>query len=73
MCIGILLHVCLCEGARSSGTGVVDSCEPYGCWKLNSGPLEEQPSAKPLSHLPPQLHSLPSPMYLNLGYLLNDN
>ena len=22
-----LLHVCLCEGARSPGTGVTDSCE----------------------------------------------
>ena len=42
------LHVCLCEGVRSSetgvtGTGVTDSCElPHGFWELNPGPLEEQ-------------------------------
>ena len=34
------LHVCLCEGVRSSGTGTTDSCElPCGCWDLNLGPL----------------------------------
>ena len=34
----------LCEGVKSPETGVTDSCElPYGCWELNSGPLEEQP------------------------------
>jgi hypothetical protein len=38
------LHVCLCKGVRSSGTGVTDRCElPCGCWELNLGPLEEQP------------------------------
>ena len=38
------MHVCLCEGVGSPGTGVTDSCElPYGCWELNSGFLEEQP------------------------------
>ena len=38
------LHMCLCEGARSSWTRVTNSCElPYGCWELNLGPLEEQP------------------------------
>jgi hypothetical protein len=42
MCIGVL-SACLCEGVRSPGTGVIDSCELlYGCWDLNSGPLEEQ-------------------------------
>lgn len=26
-----------------SGTGVIGSCEqPYGCWELSLGPLEEQ-------------------------------
>ena len=29
---------------KCPATGVTDSCElPYGCWELNSGPLEEQP------------------------------
>ena len=38
------LHVCLCEGVWSPGTGITGSCElPHGCWKLNWGPLEEQP------------------------------
>ena len=37
-------HLCLCEGTRSSGAGVTDSCElPCGCWELNPDPLEEQP------------------------------
>ena len=37
------LHVCLCEGVKSSGTGVTDSCElPCRCWELNLDPLEEQ-------------------------------
>lgn len=37
------LHICLCQGVRSPGTGVTDSCElPWGCWELNPGPLEEQ-------------------------------
>jgi len=48
MYLGVLtavcLCVCLCEGSRSPGTGVTDSCElSYGCWELNPGPLEEQP------------------------------
>ena len=38
------LNVCLCEGIRSLGTGVTDSCELLcGCWELNLSPLEEQP------------------------------
>jgi hypothetical protein len=40
----VSIGVHLCEDVRSPGTGVVDSCElPCGCWKLNLGPLEEQP------------------------------
>jgi hypothetical protein len=54
--------ICLCttcalspwgpeEDMRPPGTGVTDGCElPCGCWKLNPGPLEEQPvllTAKP--------------------------
>jgi hypothetical protein len=38
------LHVCLCEGVRSPETGATETCElACGCWKLNPGPLEEQP------------------------------
>ena len=38
------LHVHLCEGVGSSGTGIVDSFElSCGWWKLNLRPLEEQP------------------------------
>ena len=44
MYTGVLLGYTLCEGVRSPGTGVIDSCElSYGCWELNPGPLEEQP------------------------------
>jgi hypothetical protein len=37
------LHVCQCEGIRSSGIEL-DGCE-LSCifWELNPGPLEEQP------------------------------
>lgn len=29
------------EGVRSPGTWVPDDCEPpWGCWKLNPGPLQ---------------------------------
>jgi hypothetical protein len=39
------LHVCLCEGVRSPGTGVTDIYElPCECWELNLGPLEKQPA-----------------------------
>lgn len=32
------------EGVRSLGTEITGSCELLcGCWKLNLGPLEEQP------------------------------
>ena len=38
-----LQDIGLCEGARSPGIIVTDSCElPCGCWELNPGPLEEQ-------------------------------
>jgi hypothetical protein len=38
------LHVCLCEGVGSSGTGIIDSYElPCRYWESNLGPLEEQP------------------------------
>jgi hypothetical protein len=58
MCTGIL-PACLCEGARSSETGVTDTCRlSYRCWELNSGPLKEQsvlltmkPSLQPLIFL----------------------
>ncbi|CAO2635553.1 hypothetical protein LEMLEM_LOCUS23157, partial [Lemmus lemmus] len=31
---------------------ITDGCEPpYGCWKLNSGPLEEQPVLLTTEHL----------------------
>jgi hypothetical protein len=38
-------YVCLCEGVRSPGPVVTDSCE-LSCrgWKLNPSPLEEQSS-----------------------------
>jgi hypothetical protein len=44
LCASVLwLHVCLCEGARSPGTGVTGWWKlPCGCWELNLGPLEEQ-------------------------------
>ena len=55
MCIGVLLAcTCVCEGVRSSGTGVIDSCKlSYGCWELNLGPLEDQPSALNLCAISP--------------------
>jgi hypothetical protein len=32
------------EGSETPGTGVTGGCEPpWGCWELNTGPLEEQP------------------------------
>jgi hypothetical protein len=41
LCIFILcalvfgLHICLCKGVRSPGTGVTDNCELL-CWELNT-------------------------------------
>lgn len=38
-----VLPAWMCNGARSFGTGITDSCKlPRGCWELNLGPLEEQ-------------------------------
>ena len=53
------LHVYLSEGVRILGARVTDSGElTCGCWKLNPGPLEEQPvllttepSLQPLNEL----------------------
>lgn len=31
------------KGSHIPGNGAIDGCEsPYGCWKLNLGPLEVQ-------------------------------
>jgi hypothetical protein len=46
-------------GQKRGPDPITDGCEPpYGCWELNSGPLEEQsvlltfePSLQPLMHL----------------------
>ena len=39
-CISVL-SACLPACVRVSNLEVTDSCElPYGCWELNSGPLE---------------------------------
>jgi hypothetical protein len=43
MCAGVLPACIMCEGSRSPGTGVTDSCElSCGCWELNPDSLEEQ-------------------------------
>lgn len=52
------VSVCMCvsvyvikRGIRSPGAGVTGHCEPpYGCWKLNSGPLQEQYKLLTSSH-----------------------
>jgi hypothetical protein len=50
------LHVCLCEGARSPGTGVTDNCElSCGCWKNSR-------CSQPPSHLS-------SPLFTSLDTL----
>nr|CRZ22100.1 Bm8146 [Brugia malayi] len=51
MCVSVCVyhrHAC-CQRRSEEGVGflgneVLDGCEPppYGCWKLNSGPLKEQ-------------------------------
>ena len=47
--------MCLCKGITPR-TGVTDSWElPYGCWELNSGPLEEEPLLLTAAPLPPLL------------------
>jgi hypothetical protein len=36
--------ICLCEGGRPSGIGVMEICElPFVCWKLSQDPLKELP------------------------------
>jgi hypothetical protein len=40
----VCMYVCMYEGVRTPGTEIIDSCVlPCVCWKLNLGPLEEQP------------------------------
>ena len=42
----------LCEGPRSSGTGVTDSCElPCRCWELNQTFKKKGQCSQSLSHL----------------------
>ena len=46
------LLVCLCEGVRNPGTGVIDACElPCRYWELNPDPLEDEPVLLLLNHL----------------------
>lgn len=46
------LHVYLCDGFRSSGMGIADSCElPYGCLEMNPGYVED---TAPRKHLNPK-------------------
>ena len=38
-----VLPVCMPAGQKRAPDLTIDGCEPpYGCWELNSGPLEEQ-------------------------------
>ena len=47
------------EGIRSPGTGVKGGCKlPCECWELNLGPLKEQLTFKPVSHLSSPLFNL---------------
>lgn len=40
----------VCESVGSLETGVRGSCElPFGCWELNSDPLEKHPAASALN------------------------
>ena len=59
----LCLHVCLCEGGRSHGTELTDSCElPCGCWELNPGSVEEHSvllSFEPSLQCPCHFLSLP--------------
>jgi hypothetical protein len=39
-----ILHTCITEHQKRAPDPITDGCEPpCGCWKLNSGSLEEQP------------------------------
>ena len=50
------VRACLCEGVRSRGTRVLESCElPCGCWELNLGPSGRAASALKPEHLSLQL------------------
>jgi hypothetical protein len=58
ICIWVPCH-CLQTHQKRALDPITDGCEPlYGCWKLNSGPLEEQsvllaaePSLQPMALL----------------------
>jgi hypothetical protein len=54
-------HCCLQTHQKRASEPITDGCEPpYGCWELNSGPLEEQSvilTAEP-SFQPPTPHGL---------------
>lgn len=56
------LHIYVCEGANSPGTGITESSElPCGCWQLKLGPLEEQPvflTSEPAPSTMPSFKSL---------------
>lgn len=44
MYVCVLHSSCVNRGIKSPGTEGINACEPvYGCWKLNTGPLVEQP------------------------------
>jgi len=44
--------VCLGDGARFPGTGVMDRSKlPGGCWEMSLDPLEEQPMLLAAEHL----------------------
>ena len=53
----ILSKVCMPTGQKRAPNTITDGCEPRcGCWKLNSGPLEEQATlltSKPSLQPPP--------------------
>jgi hypothetical protein len=41
---GCFACMCLCEGVRTPGIGIIDCYElPCRCWELNPDPLQEQP------------------------------
>jgi hypothetical protein len=56
--------------------GITDGCEPpYGCWELNSGPLEEEsavlaePSLQPLYPSSSSTELYPKPMIIILIFV----
>ena len=45
---GWFAYMCVCEGVRYLGIGVIDSCDlPCGCWELNLGPMK---NSRALNH-----------------------